>query len=145
MSTHDRNPGLAELAVLTGEWEMHTPQYPDSVGRAVFDWLEGGAFLREQQGVPGSSATWIFGSDDPSGDQTVLYYDSRGATRVYASSLRDGTWRVWRDAPGFFQRFTGRVVEDGNRIDGAWESAKDGVTWEHDFDLTYTRVGGRTA
>jgi hypothetical protein len=22
-----------------------------------------------------------------------------------------------------------------------WETSKDGSTWEHDFDLTYTKVG----
>jgi hypothetical protein len=25
-------------------------------------------------------------------------------------------------------------------IEGRWEIARDGSTWEHDFELTYTRV-----
>ena len=50
---------------------------------------------------------------------------------------------MWRDAPGFSQRFTGRVSDDGGTINGAWESSTDGVSWTHDFDLMYTRVGGR--
>ena len=30
--------------------------------------------------------------------------------------------------------------EDGATIRGAWESSKDGKTWEKDFDLSYIRV-----
>ncbi|MBO0703319.1 MAG: hypothetical protein J2P38_10330 [Candidatus Dormibacteraeota bacterium] len=143
--TYTRNPALEELTVLAGEWELESPQYPDAKGRADFEWLEDGAFLVEHQGHTGQVATWIYGSDGPAEGQTVLYYDSRGITRVYRSTLRDRTWRVWRDAPDFSQRFTGRVAEDGNTIEGAWESATDGVHWEHDFDLTFTRVHERPA
>jgi hypothetical protein len=38
------------------------------------------------------------------------------------------------------QRFTGMVSEDGSTITGTWELSPDGSTWEHDFDLTYTRT-----
>ena len=32
------------------------------------------------------------------------------------------------------------MSDDGQRIDAAWSlSPDDGVTWQHDFDLTYTR------
>ena len=55
-------------------------------------------------------------------------------------SLRDGVWKLWRDAPGFSQRFEGRFSDDGKTISGRWEKSADGVQWEHDFDLTYTRV-----
>lgn len=144
MGAYTRNPGLEELAILVGEWEFRSPQFPAGSGHAVFEWLEDGAFLREHQGVGGSApdATWIFGSDGPAESQTVLYYDSRGITRVYHSTLREGTWKIWRDAPDFSQRFTGRVAEGGKTIEGAWESSTDGVTWKHDFDLAYTRVPG---
>jgi hypothetical protein len=110
----------------------------------VFEWLDGGAFLVQRSSAPDPApdATLIFGIDDPADSQTVLYYDRRGVSRVYRGSLSEGTWRLWRDAPGFSQRFTGQVAEDGGGISGAWESSSDGVTWEHDFDLTYTRVRG---
>ena len=29
---------------------------------------------------------------------------------------------------------------DGNTISGAWEICHDGKTWEHDFNLIYTRT-----
>ena len=30
---------------------------------------------------------------------------------------------------------------DGSTISGAWEIAHDGATWQHDFDLIFTRAG----
>jgi hypothetical protein len=30
---------------------------------------------------------------------------------------------------------------DGDTIKGAWEGSADGQDWEHDFSLTYTKVG----
>jgi len=76
---------------------------------------------------------------------TQHYFDSRGVVRVYAMALSDGRWTLVRDAPDFTpldfsQRFRGTFAADGNTIDGAWETAKDGVHWEHDFDLTYTKI-----
>ena len=71
----------------------------------------------------------------------MLYFDSRGISRVYQMSLsEDGIWKMWREAPGFFQRFTGKISKDGNTITARWERSNSGVFWEHDFDLTYTRL-----
>jgi hypothetical protein len=36
----------------------------------------------------------------------------------------------------------GTFDETGNTISGAWEISRDGSTWEHDFDLIYTREPG---
>ena len=55
-------------------------------------------------------------------------------------SFSDATWRLWRNDPGFSQRFEGRVSPDRNRIVARSEKTFDGSTWEHDFDLTYTRL-----
>jgi len=55
-------------------------------------------------------------------------------------SLSDGVWEIWRDAPGFCQRFTGTFSDDGRAIAGYWDRSRDGSSWERDFDLTYTKV-----
>ena len=60
-------------------------------------------------------------------------------------SFEDRVWKLWRDEPNFSpldfsQRFTGIFSEDGKTIAGAWETSYDGKTWEHDFDLTYTKA-----
>ncbi|TMK78683.1 MAG: hypothetical protein E6G45_05835 [Actinobacteria bacterium] len=70
----------------------------------------------------------------------MLYADARGVSRVYEMSLSDGVWEIWRDAPGFCQRFTGTFSDDGRAIAGYWDRSRDGSSWERDFDLTYTKV-----
>jgi hypothetical protein len=70
-----------------------------------------------------------------------LYTDDRGVCRVYEMSIGDGEWKLWREGDPFAQRFTAKISDDGNRIEGRWEAAKDGSNWETDFDLVYTRVG----
>jgi hypothetical protein len=68
------------------------------------------------------------------------YYDSRGVHRIYEMSLKDGVWELWRDSPGFAQRFTGRFRDDGQVIEGIWEKSEDGSRWEHDFDMIYRKI-----
>jgi hypothetical protein len=68
------------------------------------------------------------------------YSYSRDVARVYEMSFVDGVWKLWRFAPGFSQRFTGTFEGTGDTITGMWESSEDGSTWEHDFDLVYTRA-----
>jgi hypothetical protein len=72
-------------------------------------------------------------------------FDSRGIARVYAMSLEDGVWSLWRETPDFSpldfaQRYTATFSDDGMTIVGRWEIAHDGAAWEHDFDLTSVRV-----
>jgi hypothetical protein len=133
---------IESLMPLVGEWTMEAPQFPGGGGRSVFAWLEGGAYLQQGSSAPDPApdSTWIIGCDDADDSCTALYHDQRGVSRVYRMTLRDGVWLVWRHAPGFSQRFTGTLSEDGRTIRGAWERSADGSTWEHDFDLIYTRV-----
>jgi hypothetical protein len=68
------------------------------------------------------------------------YYDSRGVARIYQMSLNDGVWKLWREASGFWQRYTGVFTGDGRTIKGAWEGSAEGSQWKH-FDLNYIRPG----
>jgi len=85
-------------------------------------------------------ATWIIGRDEASVDYSVLYSDDRGVSRIYAMSLRDNRWRLWRDSAQFAQRFEATLSDDRNSIAGQWEKSSDGREWEHDFNVTYTRL-----
>jgi hypothetical protein len=87
------------------------------------------------------TGTLIISRDDASEVYTVLHYDSRGVSRVYEMTFDDGAWKIWRNAPGFSQRFTGTLADDGRSIRASWEKSPDGSDWEHDFDLLYTRAG----
>jgi hypothetical protein len=141
------NPALVPFGVLIGTWrsEGSHPSIPNKTlhGRASFEWLERGSFLLmrsevEEPEVPSSVA--ILGSDTTVGTNTVLYFDERGVSRSYQTSLSDGVWRIWRDAPEFAQRFTGTLSGDGSVITGVWEMREDGVNWKRDLVQTYTRT-----
>ena len=141
------NPALAPLGVLVGTWKTvgTHPLVPGKTfhGRTSFAWIEGGAFLvmRSQIDEPEiPSGIAVFGSDDSSGECTMLYFDERGVSRRYETTLQRNEWRWWRNAPGFSQRFVGSVATDGRTIVSHGELSRDGKTWEPDLALTYTRV-----
>jgi len=143
------NPALERLGVFVGEWiieitSMSFQTDPSAVehGHTSFAWLEGGAFLIQHSEIsnidfPRSIA--VIGPDDAAETYRMLYYDSRGISRIYRMTLSGGIWTIWRDFPGFSQRFIGTFSEDGNAITASWEKSSDGSKWEHDFDLKYTK------
>jgi hypothetical protein len=149
----DRN---AVLEPLIGEWSlaMIAPDQPwpdvlpDAGARVTFEWLGDRAFLLERWSVPIPEAPdglAVLGWDEGRGTFLQHYFDTRGVARVYAMTFEDGIWTLERTGPDFSpfdfaQRFTGRLSDDGARIDGAWEIAEDGTTWAKDFDLVYRRV-----
>jgi hypothetical protein len=59
------------------------------------------------------------GRDEASPDFVAFYYDKRGVARIYQMSFDGRTWKLWRDHPGFRQRFSAEV--DGPLIKGAWD------------------------
>ena len=67
------------------------------------------------------------------------YFDSRGVFRVYEVAVDDETWRLWRDTPGFSQRFTGTFADDGDTIAGRWQLSRDDIHWDEDLEITYRR------
>ncbi len=144
------NSALQPIAVLVGEWDMELsngaflPSLADTVkGHVSFKWVEDGAYIVYQvgAGAPGGpGATMLIGRDESFPHYQVLYYDNRKVSRVYQMSFSDGVWKMWRQAPGFSQRFEGKLSADGNTITAQWDKSSDGSHWEHDFDLKYTRV-----
>jgi hypothetical protein len=148
-----RPAALDRLDVLVGVWETEAtfeagflgPDTPETRchGRTTFEWLDGGFFLTQRivNDDPVPSAITIIG---PSGEADTFaqhYYDSRGVARVYQMTLDGQEWKLWRESPGFWQRYTGVIAEDGTTITGAWQASVDGREWRHDFDLMYTRIG----
>ena len=141
------NPALEPLHVLVGTWNTigRHPLVPGTTfhGRTSFAWIEAGAFLimRSQIDEPEiPSGIAVFGSDDTTGECSMLYFDERGVSRRYEVTLRDNMWTWWRNAPGLSQRFTGAIAADGRTIASRGELSRDGASWEPDLELTYTRV-----
>jgi len=143
-----RDTALARLGAFVGEWVMEAdfPGGHSGTGRAVFEWALERRFLICRTEVPGApDAIEIMGYDPGQMPYCQHYFDSRGVARVYAMDLSGGVWTLLRDSADFTpldfaQRYTGTFAPDGQRIDGRWESAQDGVTWELDFHLNYTKV-----
>ncbi|MGQ0434404.1 MAG: hypothetical protein ACT452_18615 [Microthrixaceae bacterium] len=143
---------MKRLAPLVGEWSMEAlfRDVPpmDARARVSFEWMPGARFLVERWDVhhPDAPDGIAIIGPDKSGDHYLQhYFDSRGVARVYEMSFDDGVWRLTRTTPDFTslefsQRFTGTLSDDGKSIAGRWEICHHGSTWEHDFDLTYTKV-----
>ena len=144
------NPALEELGAFVGEWDTEITSmsfHPDPSarvhGHTSFQWLEGGAFLLQHSEVPNTEfprSTAIMSPDETAGTYGMLYFDSRGVSRIYRMTLSGGIWTLWRDFPGFSQRFNANFSDDNNTITAYWEKSSDGSNWERDFDITYTRV-----
>lgn len=141
------NPALEPFGVLIGNWNTTGTHglLADTIlhGRASFEWLEGGAFLLMRSAVDDPRfpvGIAIIGSDDAEATCYMLTFDERGVSRKYEMTLRANVWKWWRNAPGFSQSYEGTIVDNGNTIIGKGELSKDGVSWQKDLDLTYTRV-----
>ncbi len=135
------------LDVLVGEWAMEAgppggPPWPGG-GRVTFAWLDGTSLLimRTHIVLPEApDSVSVIGCDAANGTYYQLYTDDRDVQRMYEMSLDDGVWKLWRTGAPFAQRFTGTLSDDGMTIAGRWERADDGMSWETDFDLTYTKI-----
>lgn len=143
------NPALKSLEFLIGEWQMELsntsflPKKSDKIkGFSSFEMIENGGFLVERQGNNLLTwARWVIGIDDSEQHYFVLYFDDRGVSRKYDMNFKDGVWKKWRKAPGFWQRFDGKISKDGKTIKAYWELSTDnGKNWKHDFDLIYKRT-----
>ena len=144
-----RRTAMERLEVFIGEWAMEASfsAAPAAVaGRAVFEWMLDRQFVMERTEVPEApDSIAVIGVDPDREAYRQHYFDSRGIARIYAMEFSDGVWTLVRDSADFTplefsQRFTGMFSSDGQRINGRWETSRDGSNWEHDFDLTYTKI-----
>jgi hypothetical protein len=140
--TH-RDPMLEPFETLIGTWGTQAthPQFDGVVvGSATFGWLAGGHFLvqrsqNDHELFP--DAICIIGAPE-SGDGLVMeYFDSRGVRRTYGVSVEDGAWRMWRDQPGFDQRFHAKLGQ--KTFEGLWQLAEAPGNWHDDLMVTYRR------
>jgi hypothetical protein len=143
--------GIERLEPLIGEWTLEV-DIPGSEGVAAttrFAWILGGAFVQESSEVDHPAAPdgvcIISANADGDGAFTQHYFDERGVVRVYEMRFDGRDWELLRVKADFTpldfsQRYTGRLSDDGKRIDGRWESSNDGQSWDLDFRLNYLRL-----
>jgi hypothetical protein len=153
------DPKLEGLERLLGSW-ITLAQHPmlpgvDVHGSAELERLEGERFLiqRSRNDHPDfPDALSVIGYmeqdrvDHTAGRPTqtaarlcMKYFDSRGVFRDYDVSIDSDAWKIWRDAPGFSQRFTGSFADGGNTIAGLWQLCQDDQHWKDDLRITYRR------
>lgn len=154
-------PLLVPLNRLVGRWDTEAthPALPGVVvrGAVTVEWLEGERFLLHRATTDHPEfpdATSIIGLTDQDrvgegADQAssaagppqlkMHYYDSRGVFRAFDAAVDDKSWRFWRNAPGFSQRFTGTFADGGDVIAGVTQLCQDDVTWKDDLRITYRR------
>lgn len=147
MADINKNAKLAPLAILIGEWSTigSHPALPGVTlhGKVSFEWQENGAFLVmhshiDHKDFPDGVA--IFGSDDEHDEYAMLYFDERGVSRKYISSLAKNVWKWCRDDSKFSQRYSGQISEDRNAIAVKGEMSRNGKAWEKDLELMYKRI-----
>jgi hypothetical protein len=151
-------PTLRPLDRLVGEWttEATHPARPGVIvrGTTSIAWLEGQRFLMlrsctDHPDFPDAISIVGFMDVDRVGPHgqpaasgarlSMHYYDERGVFRALEVSVDAEAWRVWREAPGFSQRFTGRFADGGATVVGQWQLRRDDMHWEDDLRITYRR------
>ncbi len=120
MSTDCERQDIDDLEAFVGLWGITASFTPLGVAppaaETSFEWLEGRHFLVQRWHVEHPDA--------PDGIAIVGIDNESGRCRQHF----------------FSQRFTGTFDESGDVITGTFELSRDGSTWEHDFDTTYTRL-----
>jgi hypothetical protein len=149
---------MERLDAFVGEWVM-AASFPDATeGRATFEWMPGKRFLVERWGFPRSAfpgagediefgGIAIVGLDTGTEGYLQHYFDSRGVVRLYEMDVDGAEWTLTRVTPDFSpldfaQRWIGRFGDDGDTIEGRWETSADGREWQLDFRMTYRRTAG---
>jgi hypothetical protein len=142
----ERDPALEPFDALIGTWvtEATHPMFDAVVpGSTTFEWLGGGHFLvqrsrNDHELFP--DAISVIGAPEAGGGLVMEYFDSRGVRRTYGVSLGDGVLRIWRDAPGFDQRFSATLGPDA--FEGQWQLARTPGEWKDDLEVVYRRRAG---
>jgi hypothetical protein len=139
MTARDRLPAAFDAVIGTWSTEATHPDFEGIVtGQVTYEWLEGGRFLiqrvrQDHEQFPDSIS--VIGAPE-SGDGLVMeYFDSRGVRRTYGVRVDDGVLRIWRDDPGFDQRFSATLAPD--RFVGQWQLARTPGDWRDDLRVTY--------
>jgi hypothetical protein len=139
----ERDPALAPFDALIGTWATEaTHPLVDAVvpGQMSLEWLEGGHYLiqrshNDHELFP--DAICVIGAPEDGDGLVMEYFDSRGVRRTYGIALEAGVLRIWRDHPGFDQRFSATLGDE--RFDGLWQLAETPGDWRDDLAVIFIR------
>ncbi|NTU80484.1 MAG: hypothetical protein HGA45_14075 [Chloroflexales bacterium] len=146
MTQEDAKELMEPFGALVGDWatESTHPAFGDTVvpGRVRFEWLAGERFLIERAEndhpeLPDSLS--VIGVMEGDEELSMQYFDSRGVHRIYQVSFDGRELRLWRDAPGFAQRITITLSDDGSTLTGTSELNENDQGFRDDLASTYRR------
>ena len=133
---------MSVLDRLVGTWEFtmdHSAMSEPVTGRQRYEKVLDGAFLLQR---------WTYDHPDfPDAiglllDERYYYFDVRGVVRIFDFEINDAGWSMVYLNEGFSQRSTARFTGP-DVIECSGDASNDrGVTWQHDFTMTYTRSTG---
>jgi hypothetical protein len=151
MNKSDPKTKLEPFEALIGEWtvELTHPAFEDRVirGRTTYEWLEGGRFLiqraeNEHPDFPDSLS--VIGVMEGGAELSMQYFDSRGVHRVYAVRFDGNELTLERDEPGFAQRLSAMLTDDGSTLTGVWQ-LDEGEGYRDDLAFVFRRASGNHA
>jgi hypothetical protein len=70
---------------------------------------------------------------------SMQYFDSRNVHRIYRIAINDAELRTWRDAPGFEQRFAGKLGPTNSTMEGVWQLNQANQGFRDDLTITFRR------
>jgi hypothetical protein len=138
---------LEPFEALIGEWTTEKTHrlLEDTVvrGRTTYEWLEGRRFLIQREvndhpDIPDSLG--VIGVMEGDDDLSMQYFDVRGVHRVIAIEFDGKELTTERDEPGFAQRSTATLSDDGSTLAGVSQLNKDDQGFVDDLFFTYRRA-----
>ncbi|MDX6325374.1 MAG: hypothetical protein QOK15_1728 [Nocardioidaceae bacterium] len=125
---------------LLGTWDFtmtHSAVSEPVTGRQLYEPVLAGAFVMLH---------WTYDHPDfPDAialldERSFHYFDVREVTRVFDLTFDAGGWSMIRRDEDFWQRSNGEF-RGSDAIEGTGENSMDGgVTWQHDFSISYVRA-----
>ena len=147
MDEAERTAKLKPFGALIGEWaiELTHPMIGDMVvrGRTTYEWLEGGQFMiqravNDHSDFPDSLS--VIGVMEEENDLSMQYFDSRGVHRVYSIGFDGRELALERDTPGFAQRLSAKLSDDGSTLAGVWQLNEHDQGYRDDLAFIYRRA-----
>jgi hypothetical protein len=124
------DPALQRLQPLVGSWDMKGhfvgSDEQNIVGRATFQWLQGGFFLQQDTeidlgGVFHVNSRELIGYDPDTQAFSSLVFSNLSPTPLpYKWELRDRTLTISVSYGPLDATFTGTFSDDGNTFSGGW-------------------------
>src|SRR5688500_16983439 len=130
--------GLRTYESFAGAWPKREGEFADKFN--AMPKFVVSTTLNDHHDFP--DALCVIGVMEGENDLSMQYFDSRGVHRVYAIGFDGRELTLERDAPGFAQRVSAKLSDDGSALAGVWQLNEDDQGYRDDLAFTYRRASG---